>query len=189
MSLTLHFFVGILYFVLDWRFNNTSFLHLFQNSLQICWNLLQWFLQYLSGDAKTTGGGITIFDFIARRFIGRSGIRLKTLLILSVVNGREFTRVCNDSSVRLPPWVFNKELRIILELPICLSQHPPVLPANGGLRFQLVHSPTMFFQIVTDSWMIHFLKCLNQLCWSPSKVWSIAGSYQANISSSTNESS
>ena len=102
MSPTLQFLSGIFHFVLDWRLN-TSFLHLFQNSLQICWTLLQCFLQYWSGDAKTPGGGITIFDFIVRRFIGLSGIRLVTSLIVSVVNEWEMTtaststsRVCND---------------------------------------------------------------------------------------------
>ena len=167
MSPALQFFVGILYFVLDWRFNNTSFLHLFQNSLQICWNLLQWFLQYLSGDAKTTGGGITIFDFIARRFIGRSGIRLKTLLILSVVNGREFTRVCNDSSVRLPPWIFNKELRIILELPICLSQHLPHVTCEWRASFPL--GPFPHHVLPNSYWFLNdsFLEMLESTLLKP----------------------
>ena len=105
------------------------------------------FCNYLSGDAKPPGGGITIFDFIVRRFISLSGIQLVMPLIICF-NGRELATaststswVCNDSSVRLLPWVFNNELRTIIALWICHSQTLPMLPANGGFLFQLIHSP------------------------------------------------
>ena len=49
-----------------------------------------------------------MFDFIVRRFIGLSGIRLVTSLIVSVVNGQELAMLPpqaagSDSSGRLPP--------------------------------------------------------------------------------------
>ena len=133
------------------------------------------FLQYLSEDAKTPGGGITIFDFIERRFIGLSGIRLVTSLILSVANRRESTvasistsSVCNDSSVRLPPWIFNKEVRITLALRICRSQTLPFLLANGGFRFQLIHSPPCSSKYLRSPFRTYLvarlLRCMNQLC-------------------------
>ena len=34
---------------------------------------------------------------------------------------------------------------------------------------------------------VHFLKCLNQLCWSPNKGWSIIGPYQVSIPSLTSK--
>ena len=122
----------IFHSILHERLKNTSFFHLFQNLLQICCTFLHSFLQCLSGDAKT-GGGITIFNFLVK-CVGLS--RLVMSLIVSLVNGQELTiastsasRVCNDSSARVPPSVFNKELRIALALWICCSQTPPMLLA------------------------------------------------------------
>ena len=132
------------YFILLWiedLITHLSSIYSKIHCMKIYWTLLQCFLQYLSGDAKTfvVAIFITIFYFNMRRFIGLSGIRLVTSLIVSVVNGRELviasistSRVCNDSSVRLPPWVFNKKLRIILSLWICHSQTPHMLLAIGG---------------------------------------------------------
>ena len=154
----------IFHFILDERLKNTSFFYLFQNSLQICCTFLHSFLEYLSGDAKI-GGGIKIFNFLVK-CVGLSGIRLVMSLIVSLVNGQELTiaststsRVCNDSSVRVPPLVFNKELRITLALWSCCSQIPPMLLVNGEFLYSQISYlfSNMFFQIFTDLWMIHFL--------------------------------
>ena len=72
----------------------------------------------MSGAVKTQGEDV---DFKVNRFIGLSGIMLLASLNKSLVKGHEFTiastsisKVCNDSSFRLVPWVFNKEVKIIL---------------------------------------------------------------------------
>ena len=70
---------------------------------------------------------------------------------------------------------------VIPKLPTCYLQLEGFFPTDP--------SPTMFFQIFADPWMIHILKCLNQLCWSPNKVWTTIGPYQANIPSLTSKSS
>ena len=103
----------------------------------------------MSGAVKTPGGGITTLDFKVNRFIGLSGIMPLASLKL-VVKGREFTiastsisKVCNDSSFRLVPWVFNKEVKMVRALLICLSHTPAVLLAEGGFRFYSIHSPPL----------------------------------------------
>ena len=102
----------------------------------------------MSGAVKTPRVGITTLDFKVSRFIGLSGTMLLTSLNKSVVKGREFTitstsisKVRNDSSFRLLPWVFNKEVKIVLALLICLSHTPPILLAKGGFRLHSIHSP------------------------------------------------
>ena len=102
----------------------------------------------MSGAVKTPGGGITTLDFKVSRFIGLSGIMLLASLNKSVVKGREFTiastsisKVHNDSSFRLVPWVFNKEVKIVLAILIYHSHTPPILLAEGGFRFHSIHSP------------------------------------------------
>ena len=98
----------------------------------------------MAGVVKTPGGGITTLDFKVNRFIGLSGIMLLTSLNKSVVKGCEFTiastsisKVRNDSSFRLVPWV------LVLALLICLSHTPPTLLAEGGFRFHSIHSPPL----------------------------------------------
>ena len=75
---------------------------------------------------------------------------LLTSFTKSVVKEREFTvastsisKVCNDSSFRLVPWVFNKEVKMVLALHICLSHTLSVLLAEGGFRFHSIHSPPL----------------------------------------------
>ena len=104
----------------------------------------------MSGAVKTPRGGITTLDFKVNRFIGLSGITLLASLNKSVVKGCEFTtastsisKVCNDLSFRLVPWVFNKEVEMVLALLICLSHTPPILLAEGGFCFYSIHSPPL----------------------------------------------
>ena len=104
----------------------------------------------MSGAVETPGGGITNLYFKVSRFIGLSGIMLLTSLNKSVVKGREFTitstsisKVCNGSSFRLVPWVFNKEVKIVLALLVCFSHMPPILLAEGGFHFHSIHSPPL----------------------------------------------
>ena len=59
--------------------------------MQTGWTPLQYFLQFLPGYAKTPIGGIIIFDFIVRKFIKVSRIRLVISMIVSVVSGWELT--------------------------------------------------------------------------------------------------
>ena len=47
---------------------------------------------------KAPGGGITIFDFILKKFIGLSKIILVTSLIASFVGGRELAIVSTSAS-------------------------------------------------------------------------------------------
>ena len=68
----------------------------------------------MSEAVKILGGSITALDFKDSWFIGLNGIMLLTSLNKSVVKGREFTisstsisKMCNDSSFRLVPWVFS----------------------------------------------------------------------------------
>ena len=75
---------------------------------------------------------------------------LLTSLNKSVVKGHQFTiastwisKVCNDLSFRLVPWVFNKEVKIVLALLICLSHTPSILLAEGGFCFHSIHSPPL----------------------------------------------
>ena len=114
------------HFCLFLSVNSTSFLHLFQNALDKCCTSLQCFLKYISAGIKTPDGGITTLDFIVSRLIGLSGTGLVTSLITSVVKGRELTiastsvnKVFKDSSVWLPPLVFNNEMRIFWAVLIC----------------------------------------------------------------------
>ena len=93
----------------------------------------------MSGAVKTPGSGITTLDFKVNRFIGLSGIMLLASLNKLVVKGHEFiiastslSKVCNDSSFRLVPWVFSKEIKMVLVLLFCLSHTPPILLAEGG---------------------------------------------------------
>ena len=79
-----------------------------------------------------------------------SGIMLLTSLNKSVVKGCEFTiastsisKLCNDSSFRLVPWVFNKKVKMVLALLICLCHTPPILLAEGGFHFHSIHSPPL----------------------------------------------
>ena len=104
----------------------------------------------MCGAVKTPGGGITTLDFKVNRFIGLSGIMLLASLNKSVVKGREFkitstsiSKVCKDSSFRLAPWIFNKEVKMVLALLICLSHIPPILLAEDGLHFHSIHSPPL----------------------------------------------
>ena len=67
----------------------------------------------MSEAVKNPEGGITALNFKVGRFIGLNGIMLLTSLNKSVVKGREFiisstsiSKVRNDSSFRLVPWVF-----------------------------------------------------------------------------------
>ena len=113
---------------------------------------------------KWPGGGITSFDFIVRRFTGLRGTRLVTSLSISVANGREFmiaststSRVCKESSDKLLPWVFSKELKIALAPQIWRSHTPPVLLDGGGFLFRIIHSPPFSFKklpilILSISW-------------------------------------
>ena len=103
----------------------------------------------MSGAVKSPGGGITTLDFKFNRFIGLSGIMLLASLNKSLVKGREFTiastsisKVCNDSSFGLVPWVFNNKVKMVLAL-ICLSHTPPILLAEDGFPFHSIHSPPL----------------------------------------------
>ena len=123
----------------------------------------------MSGAVKAPGGGITTFVFKVSRFIGLSGIMLLTSLNKSVVKGREFTitspsisKVHNNSSFRLVPWVFNKEVKIVLALLICLSHTPPILLADGGFSFHSIHSPPLsLMKSLIFSWSISAKAFLN----------------------------
>ena len=71
----------------------------------------------MSGAVKTPGGDITNLDFKVNRFIGLNGIMPLASLNKLAVKGCELTiastsisKVCNDSSFRLVPWVFNEEV-------------------------------------------------------------------------------
>ena len=105
----------------------------------------------MHGAVKTPGNGITTLDFKVNRFIGLSGIMLLASLSKSFVKRCEFTvastsisKVCNDSSFRLVPWVFSKEVKMVLILLICLFHTPPMLLAEGGFRFHSIHSPPLY---------------------------------------------
>ena len=123
----------------------------------------------MSDAVKTPGGSITTLDFKVSRFIGLSSIMLLTSLNKSVVKGREFTitspsisKVHNNSSFRLVPWVFNKEVKIVLALLICLSHTPPILLADGGFSFHSIHSPPLsLMKSLIFSWSISAKAFLN----------------------------
>ena len=123
----------------------------------------------MSGAVKTPGGGITALDFKVSRFIGRSGFSLLTSLNKSFVKRREFTvastsisKVRNNSSFRLVPMVFNKEVKIVLALLICLSHTPPKLMAEGGFRFHSIHSsPLSLMKSLIFCWSISVKASLN----------------------------
>lgn len=105
---------------------------------------------------ETPDGGSTIFDFNVK-FIGLSGIRVVTSLIVYGVSRRELTiaftsvsRVCNGSSVRHNSWVLNKKLRIVLALQICCYQIPPNVTYKWRrVFFPIDPFPAMLFQILT----------------------------------------
>ena len=80
--------------------------------------------------------------------MGLNGAKLVPSSITSVVSGLELTiaststtRVCNDCSVKLLPWVFSNEFRIERALLICRSHTPPILLACGGFLFHTIQSP------------------------------------------------
>ena len=104
------------------------------------------------------------------RFIGLSGITLLTSLNKSVVQGRESTiastsisKVRSDSSFRLLLlWLFNKEVKIVLALLICLSHTLPILLAEGGFRLHSIHSPPLSL-MKSLSFVGPFLQKLSQI--------------------------
>ena len=104
----------------------------------------------MSGAVKTPEDGIPTLYFKLNRFIGLSVITLLTSLDKSVVKRLEFTtastsisKVRNDSSLRLVPWVFNEEVKIVHSLLICFSHTRPILLAEGGFCFRSIHSPPL----------------------------------------------
>ena len=138
----------LFHFFLLWGFSRTSFLRLSQNPLATCCTLLNCFLEYLSGVVKLPGGGITTLDSNVRRLVEFNGAKLVASFIISVVSGLELaiastsrTRVCNDSSVKLLPWIFSSEFRLERALLICYSQTPSILPAWGRFFFHRIQSP------------------------------------------------
>ena len=121
--------------------------HLFQNSLHICYTLLQRLLQYKSGFPNAPAVGITTFDFILWRWLGESATSLLTSLMVSTTSGLELTmastsvnRVFNDSSSKLLLWVLDNDAKIFLADLICLSHIPPMWLAMGGFLFQTIQS-------------------------------------------------
>ena len=143
----------------------------------------------MSGAVKTPGGGTTTLVFKVSRFIGLSGIMLLTSLNKFFVKGREFTvaftlisKVRNDSSFRLVPSVFNKEVKIVLARLICVSHTPPILLAEGGIHFHRIYSPLLslmnpFTTIVSheiiDVLLVHFCKSFLKFGRSSNKATTI----------------
>ena len=86
-----------------------------------------------------------------------------TSLITSVVSGLELTivstsstRVCNDSSVKLLPWVFSNEFRTEQALVISCTQTPPILLASGGFLFYTIQSPPFSKKSPVFLWSIYW---------------------------------
>ena len=87
MSPTHRFLRGFTHFWCCWRLKRYSFFHLIQNSLAKCWTRLHRFLQYLSADWNTPGGGSTTFVFIMSRWLGVNGFKDSVSFSDSTVRG------------------------------------------------------------------------------------------------------
>ena len=77
---------------------------------------------------------------------------------------------------------FNKQLRI--------KSPPPAssyVMGKGRISFPNESFPTMTMRVIIHSWMIHFLKSMNQPYWKSNKVWSIVWSYHTMVPCTTNE--
>ena len=89
------------------------------------------FQQYKSGLLKSSGGGITTFDFIVRMFDGSSGKSPVGSLMVSTVNGGKFrtpsgsaTSVSRDSLLSDFPGVERRSDSIAQADLTCFSQMP-----------------------------------------------------------------
>ena len=122
---------------------------------------------------------IMTFDFIVSKLEGESGTWLWTLLIVSIVIGRELTiastymsNVCSASSFKLLPCDFRSTFRMLLAVLICRSHTPPMWVAVGCF---LIH-------------VIQLASCLCRYCdiWLWSISWKALQSwYHYEISSGT----
>ena len=120
----------------------------------------------MPGALRTPGDGITTHDFNVSRFIGLSEIMLLTSLNKVVVKGCKFTiastsisKVNNNSSFRLVPWVFNKKVKIVLAV-TCLYHTSSILLAEGG--FHSIHSATLsLMKLLILCWSISVKAFLN----------------------------
>ena len=116
-------------FVCDWSDWRYSFLQWDQNSLAMCWTWHHLLRQYKSGLLKSTGGGITTFNFIVSMFDGARGKPLVGSLMVTTVNGSEFripsvsaTSVGRDPLSSDFPCVKRRDDSIAWADLICLSQ-------------------------------------------------------------------
>ena len=76
---------------------------------------------------------------------------------------------------------FNKQLRI---------KSSPPQPHHHQCYWQRISFPNESFptmRVIIYSWMIHFLKSMNQPYWKSNKVWSIVWSYHTMVPCTTNE--
>ena len=64
------------------------------------------------------------------------------------------SRVCKNSSDKLPSWVISKEFKIALALQIWCSQTPLKLLDSGGFLFYIIHSPPFSFKRMNHSLLI-----------------------------------
>ena len=117
------------------------------------------FLLYSSAFTKWPGSGKTTLDFIVRMLLGHTGCSLCTSSNISTVKGLEFTiasvsarSVFSDSWFRDLPCVSNKNISIVCDDRICLSQTPTIWLHAGGFLYQLMLSALMFWRKNWISW-------------------------------------
>ena len=170
-------------FCQHWNIARTSVLHPLQNSLEIFCNLLQYSQQQMCGAAKTLrkGEGGMTFGFNFNRFIGLSGIMLSTSPNKSIAKSHEFTiastsirKVCNDSSFRLVPWVFNK--KSLNEWSLHFLFGSPILQPYCWLKVDFVSTASIQCHCLSwnhDPLLVYFCKSFLKFRRSSNKITAV----------------
>ena len=145
----------------------------------MCWTRHHLFRQYKSGLLKSSGGGITTFDFIVRMFDGARGKSLVGSLIVFTVNGHEIripsvsaSSVRRDSLSSDFPCFERRDDSIARGDLIRLSQTSPMWLAAGGFLIHLFKSPPRLHERLNPL-IIEFFVCFLQFICTSNKVGSI----------------
>jgi len=148
------FCLGVSHFCLCCRLSKNYFFHLIQNSLAKCCTRLQHFLQYMSGDWNTLGGGRSTFVFIVSRLIGVNAFREVGSFSKLIVSGQLFTvssaslmNVKSTSSLSWEPLVCSLVASTFYPESICRSHTLPIWLAEGMIHRK--HKPILRPSLIT----------------------------------------
>ena len=148
------FLLGRNHFCRSWRSGMYSRIHLVQNRSARYWTCFQRLLEYVSSLLKMPGGMLG-WDFSSNKWLGVRGSRSfgssETLVsgLLLMMLSTSHMIVCRQSS--FTACSFNRELRILRTVRICLSQTPPWWEAAGLLNIHLIPLGWKAFSILSLS--------------------------------------